>query len=49
MDQTTSTLILCGTCCVYPAIVAGIAVFAYRRYQQGGWRAVIFGERAGDQ
>jgi len=45
MNTTTSYIIVCGTLCIYPAVVATLAVFAYRRYQIGGWRAVFFGTK----
>lgn len=44
MNETTRALLLmCGVCCIWPAIVAALSVLAYRRYQIGGWRAVFFG------
>jgi len=45
MNTTTSTLIVFGVCCGWPAIVATLSVFAYRRYQIGGWRSVFFGTK----
>ena len=45
MNTTTSYLISFGVCCGWPAIVATLAVFGYRRYQIGGWRAVFFGTK----
>jgi len=45
MTQTNSYLLLCGLCCIYPIVIATVAVIAYRRFQMGGWRAIFFGER----
>lgn len=42
MNTTTSFFISFFVCCGWPVIVATLAVFAYRRYQHGGWRAVFF-------
>jgi hypothetical protein len=45
MTEAKSLALLCGVCCVWPSIVATLAVFAYRRYQIGGWRSVLFGKQ----
>ena len=44
-NQSTGILLVTFVCCVWPGIVAFVAVKAWQRYEIGGWRSVLFGKQ----
>ena len=45
MNNSTSIFCLFGLLCAWPALWMFVAVKAYQRYTEGGWRAVFFGRQ----
>lgn len=45
MSNSQAWLLTCGIFCIWPAMVGVLSVIGYKRYQDGGWRAVIFGDK----
>lgn len=45
MNNNTSVFLVFGLCCGWPVLWSVLSVFGYKRYTEGGWRAVFFGRQ----